>query len=80
MVVMIQGHTTCLGKGAASLTNPLPATTSLFLHGLMTKEVVFDTGSLISVLTMSLSVALVKFFALLYLAFPKQMMIPLLMV
>lgn len=46
----------------------------------MTKELVFDAGSLISVLTMSLSVALVKFFALLHLAFPKQMMIPLLMV
>lgn len=75
---MIQGHTACQRKGAASLTDPLPATISLFLHGLMTKEVVFDTGSLISVLTISLSVALVEFFALLHLAFPKQMMIPLL--
>lgn len=77
---MIQGHTTCQRKGAASLTNPLAATISLFLHGLMTKEVFFDPGSLISVLTMSLTVALLNFFfALLHLAFPKEMMIPLLM-
>lgn len=61
-VVMIQGHTACLRKAAASLTNPLSAAISLFLHCLMTKEVVTDVGSLISVLTMSLSVALVKFF------------------
>lgn len=37
----------------------------------MTKEVVFDPGSLISVLTMSLSVALVEFFCFIAPCFPQ---------
>lgn len=45
---------------------------------MMEEEVVY-AFSLISVLTMSLSVALVKFLVLLHLAFPEQMTIPLLM-
>jgi len=45
----------------------------------MEKDVVFYFGSLISVLTMSVFVALAKFLVLMHRVFPKQTMTPLLM-